>query len=247
MIVIPMAGKSSRFYKAGYTQPKYKLPLNNRTVFEEAINSFKKYFELDFFLFITRIDDESIDFVDKKCRILGIRNFKIVSIDFDTKGQAETVSVGLNQIISEIDIEEPLYIFNIDSIRVNFSKPDFEFLENVYGYLEVFEGEGEHWSFVDPLPNNLIKRTTEKVRISNLCSNGLYYFKNIKLFKSALKKMSVSNKYKELFVAPMYNFLIDEKKAVEYLKIHPDETLFSGVPEEYQELCRFFNSKKNEL
>lgn len=244
MIVIPMAGMSSRFYKAGYTQPKFKLPLNNRTVFEEAINSFKQYFESDFFLFITRTDDESFDFVDEKCKILGIRNFKIVSIDFNTKGQADTISVGLNQIIFEIKNNEPLYIFNIDSIRLNFRKPDSKFLENVYGYLEVFEGEGEHWSFVDPLPNNLVKRTTEKVRISNLCSNGLYYFKTIELFKTAFKKMSLVNEYKELFVAPMYNFLIDEKKVVKYVKVHPDETLFSGVPQEYEELCKFFNSKK---
>lgn len=236
MIVIPMAGKSSRFYNAGYTLPKFKLPLNNRTVFEEAISSFKNYFESDLFLFVTRTDDGSFDFVTEKCLNLGVKNFKIVSIDFDTKGQADTVVIGLNHIISEIGANEPLYIFNIDSIRINFSKPDSEFLENVYGYLEVFEGEGEHWSFVDPLPNNSVKKTTEKIRISNLCSNGLYYFKTISIFKSALEKMSVANEYKELFVAPMYNFLIKDGLKVKYVLVKKDETLFSGTPNEYENL-----------
>ena len=76
MIVIPMAGKSSRFYNAGYTLPKFKLPLNSKTVFEEAINSFSNYFNSDFFLFITRTDDNSEHFVIQKCKELKIKNFK---------------------------------------------------------------------------------------------------------------------------------------------------------------------------
>lgn len=33
MFIIPMAGLSSRFFKAGYTKPKYQLDLNGETVF----------------------------------------------------------------------------------------------------------------------------------------------------------------------------------------------------------------------
>lgn len=236
MIVIPMAGKSSRFYNEGYTVPKFKLPLNKKTVFEEAISSFKKYFETDTFLFITRTDDGSEEFVKQKCISFNIKNFKIVSIDYDTKGQADTVAIGLNKIKQNISNDEPLYIFNIDSIRVNFEKPTKEFLEKTYGYLEVFEGEGDHWSFVDPLPNNNVKRTTEKIRISNLCSNGLYFFKSLSVFKEALEQLKKHNDYKELFIAPMYNFLIKKNKVVKYVLLNENETLFSGTPSEYEKL-----------
>ena len=40
MIVIPMAGLSSRFTKAGYTKPKYMLPLAGKSVFAHSIESF---------------------------------------------------------------------------------------------------------------------------------------------------------------------------------------------------------------
>ncbi|ECR5117115.1 capsular biosynthesis protein, partial [Salmonella enterica] len=34
MIIIPMAGLSSRFFKAGYTKPKYELKAHDKTLFE---------------------------------------------------------------------------------------------------------------------------------------------------------------------------------------------------------------------
>lgn len=236
MIVIPMAGKSSRFYKQGYKVPKFKLPLNKTTVFEEAISSFKNYFETDLFLFITRTDDGSKEFVEQKCISLKIKNFKIISIGYDTKGQADTVSIGLREIKQNLLDSEPLYIFNIDSIRVNFKKPTKDFLDNTTGYIEVFKGEGNHWSFIEPLPNNVVKRTTEKIRISNLCSNGLYYFESIEVFDEALETFKRSNDYKELFIAPMYNFLIKKKKLIKYVLLEENETLFSGTPDEYKYL-----------
>lgn len=235
MIIIPMAGKSSRFFNAGYKIPKYMLPLkNDSNVFLEAIKSFSNYFTTDKFLFIIRNEEGVFDFVEEQCKKLGILNFNIVSLDFDTRGQADTIKIGLDLINKEP--KEEIYIFNIDSIRVNFKKPSDEFLKNTFGYLEVFEGDGEHWSFVDPLPNYEVKRTTEKIRISNLCSNGLYYFNSIENFYDVFKKFEKVNDYKELFVAPMYNIFIQEKKLVKYVVVTPEETLFSGTPDEYEVL-----------
>lgn len=44
MFIIPMAGLSSRFFKAGYNKPKYQLMLGKETVFSWAVKSFEKYF-----------------------------------------------------------------------------------------------------------------------------------------------------------------------------------------------------------
>ena len=231
-----MAGKSSRFYKAGYTLPKFMLPLNGKTIFEEAVSSFKKYFKTDFFLFITRTDDGSKDFVSMKCSELNIKNFEIICINHDTKGQAETISMGLDRMKMTPKINEPVYIFNIDSIRVNFIKPTLKFLENVAGYLEVFIGEGEHWSFVEASTNNFVKKTTEKIKISDLCSNGLYYFESIDLFNETFEMFKITNNYNELFVAPMYNQLIESNLTVKYVLLENNETIFSGTPDEYEYL-----------
>jgi len=232
-----MAGKSSRFFNEGYDMPKYMLPLNgNSNVFKESIKSFKNYFKTDFFLFITRSDFEAKDFVEKECNLLGIKNFEIVILDNDTRGQADTVNIGLQK--TKYNKDEEIYIFNIDSIRVNFTKPTSTFLTDSEGYLEVFEGEGDHWSFIEVDKNNLVKRTTEKIRISNLCSNGLYYFSSVSLFNQTFNNIELDNIYNELFIAPMYNHIIKLNKIVKYRLLDKTQTLFSGTPNEYKLLLK---------
>lgn len=235
-----MAGLSSRFFKAGFKKPKYMLPLGETFVFNEAIKSFKIYFSTDLFLFIIRDEKEVLDFVSNRCKELGVLNYEIAVIDFDTRGQADTVNEGLGIINKHLSNEE-VYIFNIDSIRLNFKKPSFSFLKNISGFLEVFEGEGNHWSFVDPVDLEIVNKTTEKIRISNLCSNGLYYFNTVLEFKQCFRKMELENDYNELFVAPMYNFLIQEKKIVKYIKVDARDTLFAGTPKEYKALRKVYN------
>ena len=237
MIVIPMAGKSSRFFNEGYVIPKYMLPLKGSSnVFRESVKSFKNYFKTDLFLFITRSDFEVENFVKKECGLLGIENYEIVSLRNETRGQADTVKIGLDSV--KKNIQEEMYIFNIDSIRANFIKPNSVFLNDTTGYLEVFEDDGDHWSFIEPDDNNLVKRTTEKVRISNLCSNGLYYFSSIGLFDHVFKISEQSNYNSELFIAPMYNSLIKMNKTVKYILLDRSKTVFAGTPKEYKLLLK---------
>lgn len=140
MFIIPMAGKSSRFFNQGYTVPKYMLKLGkNSTVFEESLKSFENYFETDFFVFLCRSEESIIDFINIKCTKLGISSFKIIPIAFETDGQADTVNIGLKKL-STCYLNENLYIYNIDSVRIDFAKPKATFLKDTDGYLEVFKG-----------------------------------------------------------------------------------------------------------
>lgn len=136
-----MAGLSLRFLKAGFTLPKYMLYVGNKSLFNLAISGFSNYFENCTFLFIARDIFETRVFIEKECEILGIENFEIIILESPTKGQAETVFLGLNR--SQIRDDEPITIFNIDTFR-----PSFKFPEKIIeldGYLEVFEGEGANW------------------------------------------------------------------------------------------------------
>jgi len=235
MIVIPMAGKSSRFYDKGFKVPKYKLPVfNNSNVFCESLKSFKSYFDSDTFLFIHRHDDNSTEFIQEYCKVLNIKNPILHELSFDTKGQADTVALGLKDLKIEM-LKEPIYIFNIDSFLLNFEKPSSDFLTKTGGYLELFMGEGSHWSFAE-IRNDLVLRTTEKIRISNLCSNGLYYFSSANMYLDVFNIMELNNDYKELFIAPMYNFLIEKKINVKYSIIEISNIIFCGTPEEYKNI-----------
>lgn len=233
MIVFTMAGLSKRFRDAGYEKPKYQLQLWDGYVFDYAVASFTSFFETTQFLFIYRETGNSRSFIEQRATNLGIKNFKLTELPRETAGQAETVELGTN--IAQVDEETPLTIFNIDTFR----RPNLEINYNqkkLQGWLEVFEGEGSNWSFVkeDKEKRNIVAETTEKIPISNLCSNGLYYFATKTLFNEALQAERNKPSSTELYIAPIYNHLINSGKKIGFSKIKQNDLIFCGIPSEYE-------------
>lgn len=235
MFIIPMAGLSSRFFKAGYTKPKYQLDLNGETVFAWSVRSFERYFKTDKFIFIYRDVFDTKAFLEQEMVKLGITDYELVCLPAETLGQADTVYQGLKNVSDD----EEIYIFNIDSRIVDFVKP--EWVEQCDGYLEVFRGEGDHWSFaLAEEHSNRVIRTTEKERISDLCSDGLYYFKHKSIFEELFlnaKENNITSK-NEYYIAPLYNHLISQQAVVFYDLIANNRILFCGTPNEYQTLLK---------
>lgn len=236
MIVIPMAGESSRFRKAGYDRPKYMLELAGRPLFDWTVLSFQAQFLEERFLFVARDVDGTSAFIRERLHVLGIRQSETVLLDGPTSGQAETVAFGLAQV-SAPDCDT-LTVFNIDTIRPLYAPPLDPKIQGAAGWLEVFEGAGEGWSFIEPAEDGscFVRRTTEKLRISNLCCTGLYAFRSPALFGAALAAERARPSSPELYVAPIYNHLIAQKLQVAFYRVPADQVLFSGVPAEYEAL-----------
>ena len=110
MIIIPMAGLSSRFFKAGYQEPKYKLVAHGKTLFEWSVKTFEKYYESEKFIFICRDVYDTPEFLKSELKKVGIKNFEIITLTTETRGQAETVFLALDKVPED----ERLIIFNID-------------------------------------------------------------------------------------------------------------------------------------
>ena len=237
MFLIPMMGESSRFYEAGYTIPKYKLPLWETNLFINSISSFKDYFKKELFIFSIPNDKNEYKWIKDQINYLEIENTKLITFDNKTNGQADTVY----QTLKKIDfLKGELNIFNIDTILMDFKKEKFK---NCDGYLEVFFGKGNHWSFAKVDKKNLVLSTSEKKRISKYCSNGYYNFKDVNLFIKGFKKQrefNEKNNIGEIYIAPIYNFLIEENYKFKIKLIDNDEIVFSGTPSEYESI------KKNE-
>lgn len=234
-IVIPMAGLSKRFIDAGFTLPKYMLYVGTQSVFNITVSSFKKYFASKKFLFIIRNIFDTKNFIENECRLIGIKKYEIIILDSPTKGQADTVYQGVTS--SKVPDNESMLIFNIDTIRHDYSFP--EELIDCDGYLEVFKGTGANWSYAEPADemSTLVKRTAEKVEISNLCSTGLYYFKKKSDFCQAYQH-SQDHLLKEHYISPLYNYLIKDGRRIHYYLIRNEDVAFTGIPSEYMNLLR---------
>ncbi len=229
-----MAGLSKRFTDSGFTLPKYMLYAREKSLFNLALSSFKAYFKTEKFLFIARDVFCTKEFIQKECEILGISFYEVIILDKPTRGQAETVYLGI--LASSLADIEPILIFNIDTFRPNFSFPIG--LPHWDGYLEVFEGDGANWSYAKTENKDSTKviQTAEKEEISNYCSTGIYYFKKKKSFMEAFDSANVDIskiELKELYVAPLYNYLIAKEQDIHIEIIKREEVTFCGVPVEY--------------
>ncbi|ENO1850502.1 glycosyltransferase family 2 protein [Vibrio vulnificus] len=240
MIVIPMAGMSSRFFKAGYSKPKYMLEAHGETLFSHAVKSFKAYFKCKPFLFIIKDAFDTPSFVLEQIKKLGIEEYYIEVLQQETRGQAETVYIGLKQLFSKgLDYSGEITVFNIDTFRPNFQFP--KLINESRGYLEVFKGEGENWSFARAeSPNsNVVIETAEKKAISDLCSTGLYHFEKVTYFLESfdeyIKLPKESWDKGELYIAPLYNLMIKKGLVIRYHLINDEDVIFCGVPSEYDD------------
>ena len=237
-ILIPMAGLSSRFTKAGYVLPKYMLYVKNRSLFNLAVSSFEKYFDSCRFVFVARDVFDTKTFIEQECLLMGIKNFEVVILPAPTKGQAETVFEGVNR--ANVPADEPLLIFNIDTFRPGYTFP--EQIQQWDGYLEVFVGSGKNWYYArtESDDSTRVVETAEKKEISQYCSTGLYYFGTSGLFLKAYEyncSHPINDKM-ELYVAPLYNHLIAWSQQIHIHVIGREEVIFSGVPEEYEQILR---------
>ena len=219
MIAIPLAGESSRFFNNGYKDFKFFLPLNKLTVIENIISWIPKNEQILFIVLEKHnIKDRLINLFlnsTKKIHVVSIKT---------SSGQLDSVEKGVRKALkkSYISLDDSLIVFNGDTIR----KKIFRF--NDYGdwWLETFVGEGTHWSFADKL--GVVSKITEKIRISNNCSNGLYSLSIVKVFLNLISDYQVKND--EKYVAPFLNYVLSKGYTVRAFNIKKELLDFCGTP-----------------
>ena len=238
-----MSGDSSRFYNEGYANPKYELTLGDRQVFDYVLDPFLCYQNTLKFLFVVKTPDAA-DFLLTKMSNLSIQDFEIVNINQSTRGQADTARLGL----VDQRKSDPVSIFNIDTIikeykPVDFSSPAYS---EFSGVLEVFEDDGENWSYIKPDGIDVIE-AREKEPISNLASNGMYYFRSVDLYLQSYNRYYERDARPaiEHYIAPIYNQLIMDGHRVTYTMVDKANHVFCGTPLEYENCKKAFNIDYN--
>ncbi len=236
-VVITMGGLGSRFRKAGYLVPKYMIEAKGKTLFEWSLISLDGYKgEVDRYIFIAMKDDQ-VDvrsFIEKQCKALGISNFKVIVLDYLTDGQATTAMKA-----SEYwDVDHALLIYNIDTY-VEAGEMNSQELKGD-GFIPCFQAEGDHWSFVRLDESGKAVEIKEKVRISENCTLGAYYFKTCNLYESLYQEFYSNPEVLkdivngEKYIAPLYNYLLSKGGEIFISQINFDKVHVLGTPEELE-------------
>ncbi len=225
-VIITMAGEGNRFKKIGISIPKYEIIANGKTLFEWSLLSLKELWNEEF-IFVVRKKIYNRNFIEKICNKLKISKVIIKEIDYLTEGQANTVFLCDEYLKSEDEI----VIYNIDTyIKGEIAK--IKEMKKFDGYIPVFKAEGEKWSFIKLNNNFEVIDIVEKKRISNLASIGFYYFKSWKDYKEIYlkSKEKIKEEFKEIYIAPMYRYLLNENKKIGYKIIDSSNVFVLGTP-----------------
>lgn len=211
-IVIPMAGEGSRFKMAGYYDPKPMININNKKMIELVINNIKPQRDHRF-IFVCQSQHLKDTELEAILRRLS-NDCIILSVDKKTGGAAETV-LKAEEYIND---ESELMIANCDQwidIDINDYLEAFD-CENVDGMIMTMTANDQKWSYLRLDEESKVLEVKEKEVISNEASVGIYNFKRGKDFCSAAKRMIKENNHSmgEYYVAPIYNYLINEDSAV---------------------------------
>lgn len=237
-VIITMAGAGSRFKQCGIETEKYRLQIKDRSMFEFAMDSLREFFDQRF-VFVARREHDARPFVEEKCATLGIDNYDVVEISELTSGQATTA----RRAAPEIENDEAIMIYNIDTYvagrHLSKSVTDGD------GCIPVFETDGGSWSYVATDEQGLAMEVAEKDPISNLASLGLYYFDRLSLFESALHTIGneVEANYGERYIAPLYNWLIDQGYNVTVPRVPRSAVNILGTPADVREFDPEFPSR----
>ena len=237
-LILPLAGKGSRFSLLGYNTPKPLLDINGKPMIIRAVESIPECSKKVFICL-----NEHLEEYDLKNTINNeFINASVIGIQDVTQGQACTCEIGINQ--ANLDDNEPIMISACDN-GVDYNIEEYLKLEND------LENDVIVWSFdnnptstqnpnmyawLDVDSNNVITNVSVKKYFEGArhCIIGTMFFRSVKLFKKGLKQIYENNirTNGEFYVDDILNPLIKMGYKVKLFNI--DRYICWGTPNDYK-------------
>ena len=227
-IVIPMAGRGSRFIEQGYMDSKPFIDVNGKPMIQRVIENLGIEFDKNymFVLVCLQEDFDKYDFHQFK-DIIGHDSYDVVILDDITEGAAQTIL----QAKDLINDDTPLLTLNTDQMIDYNPEKMWGIAEQFDGYIPCFWGDSKDWSYARTLDNGYVQEVAEKKVISNNATAGYYYWSKGSDFVKYAEQMIEDNSRTngEFYVAPVYNWAIKDGKKIGIGMV--DKVYELGTPE----------------
>jgi NDP-sugar pyrophosphorylase family protein len=234
-IVIPMAGRGSRFADAGYALPKPLLPVHGVPMIEVVVANLRPSVPCRF-VFVCQREHLAAYGLEERLQAIA-PGCAVVAIDGVTEGAACTVLLAEH----EIDPDDVLVIANSDQWVDTSFDAHLALLRQrgLAGLIMTMSADHPKWSYVELDERGAVTRVVEKEVVSNEATVGIYTFARGRDFVRAARGMIAADERVggEFYVAPVYNRLIAEGAAIGYDNIGSvgDGMYGLGVPEDLED------------
>lgn len=210
-IVIPMAGRGSRFAQAGFSDPKPFIPVAGVPMIELVISNLRPATPHRF-IFICQQEHLTRYGYRERLQVLAPGS-KVIGLPGYTEGAACSVL----QAAPFIDNDQPLLIANADqwvSARIDdfLSYLDEQQLD---GLVMTMQSDDPKWSYACLDHHGRVTAVVEKEVVSEEATVGIYAFHRGSDFCRQARQMIRDNERSkgEFYVAPVYTRLYKEEQA----------------------------------
>lgn len=211
-IVIPMAGRGSRFAEAGYKDPKPLIPVYGKPMIQVVVENLTPKCEHRF-IFICQ--NQHINDYNLTTKLKSYaKNVEIIGIDGITEGQVCTVLKAKDLINND----DPLMTANSDQF-IDFDINDYLNVmnkNNLDGLIMTMKADDPKWSYAKTNEDGFVTETAEKKVISEDATVGIFNFKQGKdLVNSAEQMIKDDIRVNgEFYTCPCYNYLIKKGQKI---------------------------------
>jgi dTDP-glucose pyrophosphorylase len=214
-IVIPMAGRGSRFVTAGYELPKPLIDIHGKPMISYVIHNVTPSCSHRFIFICLQehVDKYHIDEILRRY----VENCIIVTTSCVTEGAACTILLAEEYINNS----DPLMIANSDQYVDTDINAYINYMETTIsdGLVMTMTSNEDKWSYIRLSEDNSIIEIREKEVISEEATVGIYNYRAgadyVKYAKEMIRAEDRVNN--EFYVAPVYNYMIRAcKKIVHY-------------------------------
>jgi len=231
-IVIPMAGRGSRFSTAGYTLPKPLIDVNGKPMIEVVIDNLKPNCNHRFIFICQNEHLKQYDLLNIFKR--SCDNFEIIGIDGITEGAAITVL----KARTLIDNKNPLMIANSDQWIDSDINDYLNDIDNrkLDASMLTMKANDPKWSYAKVDKFGRVSEVVEKVVISDEATVGIYNFNSGSHFCKYADQMIENNikSNNEFYVAPVYTYMAKDNLNIGVYNIGEDRKGMYGlgIPED---------------
>lgn len=214
-IVIPMAGRGSRFADAGYVNPKPLIEIYGRPMIEYVTKNITPTCK---HRFIYICQEEHLQKFGLEIALKRMApDCEIVTIDHITEGAACTVLLAEKYINND----DALMIANSDQY-VDYDINDYlSTIKQEDGLIMTMPADDPKWSFIKYDEKGYVQLVREKEVISHEATVGIYNYRYGADFVTYAHQMIEKNirVNNEFYVAPVYNEMIQAGKTVVYKNV----------------------------
>jgi NDP-sugar pyrophosphorylase family protein len=233
-IVIPMAGRGSRFADAGYALPKPLIPIHGVPMIEVVVRNLAPSVPARF-VFLCQAEHLTGYGFEPRLREAA-PGCEIVPVDGVTEGAACTVLLARDVI----DADDVLVIANSDQWVDRAMDDHLAVLrdQRLDGLIMTMTADDPKWSFVRLDERELVTEVVEKVVISDEATVGIYTFARGGDFIRGAEAMIAAGERVngEFYVAPVYNRLLAEgaRVGIDNVGSDGDGMYGIGIPADYE-------------